>query len=561
MTRPTDGAGASAGPDAAAAPGTPPSDAAETARRTRGSATVAAGIFLSRLAGLVRERVFAHFFGASPLADAWRAALRMPNVIQNLLGEGSLSASFIPIYAGMEEEGRREAARRFAGAAFGLLFVLVGLLALLGIALAPVLVAVLFPRFDVERAEVTVGLVRILFPMTAILVLSAWCLGILNAHRRFLLPYTAPVVWNAAIIGALLLGGLALELEPVALIRFLAWGALLGGALQFGVQLPAALRLLGGFRPSVSTAVEGVREAIRNLVPVVAARGTVNLSGYVDLFLAGLLAAGALAALGYAQVLYMLPISLFGMSVAASELPELARRRGASTAEALAREVGRGMERVVYFLVPATLGYLLLGDVVVATIYRTGEFGGPEVLVTWAVLAGYSIGMGASAVSRLLSSAFYAVKDTRTPARIAYIRVGLSLGVGALLMFPLDRVEAGGGLRMGAAGLAVGASVAAWAELTLLRRALRRRLGAHGVRPGSLVRLGASGIVAVTVALVIKLSLPPLHPVLVGAAVLGPFALVYLASAKLLGISGPLQELRGTRPAPPDGTVEPGDDP
>jgi putative peptidoglycan lipid II flippase len=514
----------------------------EEVRRTRGSVTVGGGILLSRVAGLVRERVFAHFFGASPFADAWRAALRMPNVLQNLLGEGTLSASFIPIYAGMEEEGRRDAARRFAGAVFGLLTATAGLMALLGVLLAPVLVAIFFAGFDPDRQAVTVGLVRILFPMTAVLVLSAWCLGILNSHRRFFLSYAAPVLWNAAMIGALALGGWGAGLEGEALVRLLAWGALLGGGLQFLVQLPLALRLVGGLRPSLSTSVEGVREAIRNFTPVLAARGVVNLSGWLDYALAAFLATGAVAALGYAQTLYILPISLFGMSVAASELPELARRREGAAAEILGQEVGRGMERIAFFLVPSTLAYLVLGEVVVAALYQTGAFGGPEVLLTWGVLAAYAMGMGASASSRLLSSAFYALRDTRTPARVAYLRVALSLSVGAALMLPLDRVQVGEGLRLGAAGLALGASVGAWVELTLLRRSLKTSLGPHGPRRRVLVRFGLAGGAALLVGLGVRLGLaalfPPIHPILEALGVLGAFGGTYLVLTRVMGVGG-----------------------
>jgi putative peptidoglycan lipid II flippase len=515
-------------------------------RRVRGSATVGGGILLSRIAGLVRERVFAHFFGASPFADAWRAALRMPNVLQNLLGEGTLSASFIPIYAGMEEEGRREASRRFAGAVFGLLTATAGLMALLGVLLAPVLVAVLFAGFDPERQAVTTGLVRILFPMTAVLVLSAWCLGILNSHRRFFLSYASPVLWNAAMIGALAAGGWGMGMGGEALVRLLAWGALVGGALQFLVQLPLALRLLGGFRPSLSTAVEGVREAIRNFVPVVAARGVVNLSGWLDYALAAFLATGAVAAMGYAQTLYILPISLFGMAVAASELPELSRR-GEAARETLGTDVGRGMERIAFFLVPSTLGYLVLGDVVVAALYQTGAFGAAEVRLTWGVLAAYALGMGASATSRLLSSAFYALRDTRTPARIAYLRVALSLGTGAALMLPLDRIEVGEGLRLGAAGLALGASVGAWVELVLLRRALADRVGGHGTPPGGLIRLGAAGVGALGIGVLVRTVLPPLHPIPTGVVVLGAFGLTYLALTRVMGVAGPMAGLGSGR--------------
>lgn len=542
----------------------------EEVRRTRGSITVGSGILLSRIAGLARERIFAHFFGASPLADAWRAALRMPNVLQNLLGEGTLSASFIPIYAGMEEEERREASRRFAGAVFGLLTATAGVMALLGVLLAPVLVAVFFAGFDADRQAVTVGLVRILFPMTAMLVLSAWCLGILNSHRRFFLSYAAPIAWNAAMIGALAVGGWGMGLGGEPLIRLLAWGALVGGALQFLVQLPLALRLLGGFRPTLSTSVEGVGEAIRNFTPVLAARGVVNLSGWLDYALAAFLATGAVAALGYAQTLYILPISLFGMSVAASELPELSRQRTGSAARALGEEVSRGMERVAFFLIPSTLGYLVLGDVVVAALYQTGAFGPSEVLVTWGVLAAYAVGMGASASSRLLSSAFYALRDTRTPARIAYVRVALSLGVGATLMLPFDRIQVGEGLRLGGMGLALGASLGAWVELTLLRRALQTPLGAHGPRRRVVARLGGAGAGAVLVGMGVRTLLPDLHPIMEALGVLGAFGLAYLALTRVMGVGGSISHLLPARFRPatsrpesgasqPEGT--PGDDP
>ncbi|MFW5904674.1 MAG: murein biosynthesis integral membrane protein MurJ [bacterium] len=505
---------------------------------------VAAGILLSRLFGLVRERVFAHFFGATPVADAWKAALRLPNLLQNLLGEGTLSASFIPIYADLLDEGREREAARFAGAVLGLLSVSAGLLALLGMLLAPWIVGLFFWGFDPERQALTVGLVRILFPMTALLVISAWNLGILNSHRRFFLSYVAPVVWNAAMIAAMLVGGLRLGMSGADLVFLLAWGALLGGALQLLVQLPLTLRLLDEFRPVVSTKVTGVREAIRNFVPVVAARGAVNLGGWLDYALAAFLTAGAVATLSYAQTLFLLPISLFGMSVAASELPEISRGRGGGGGR-LAREVARAGERVAYFLVPSTVGYIVLGDVVVAAVFETGAFGADEVRVTWVILAAYALGMGASATSRVLSSAFYAVRDTRTPARMAYVRVSLALLLGGLLMLPLDRVRVGV-LGLGAAGLALGSAVAAWTELALLRRKLshlaRRRIEVAG--PG-LGRLLASAAAAGGVGFALRLLLPDAHPWLTALGTLLPFAGVYLVLTRALGVAGPLNDLLG----------------
>lgn len=527
--------------DPAAAAGGP-GEGASVPDRSRASAKVAAGILASRLAGLVRERIFAHFFGASPVADAWRAALRLPNVLQNLLGEGTLSASFIPIYSELLERKRDRDAARFAGAVFGLLTLTAAALAALGILLAPILVGVFFMGFDPDRQALTVDLVRILFPMTALLVVSAWALGILNSHRRFFLPYVAPVFWNAAMIGAMLVGGLGMGLDGGELARILAWGALAGGALQLGVQLPTALRLLGEFRPSLSRQVHGVREAIRNFVPVVAARGAVNLGGWLDYALAAFLAAGAVATLGYAQTLYLLPIALFGMSVAASELPELSRTRGAEVRARLAGDVERATVRVAYFLVPSTLGYLFLGDVVAAAVFQTGAFGEAEVLVTWGVLAAYALGMPASAVSRVLSSAFYALRDTRTPARIAYVRVALSLGAGALLMVPMDQVAVGP-LRLGAAGLALGASIAAWTELYLLRRALRPRLGGTSAGSGALVRMIFSAALASAVGVALHVLLPAWHPWAIAVGTLVPFVGVYVTATVTLRVAQPLGSL------------------
>jgi len=262
----------------------------------RAAASVGSGIFLSKIFGFVRERVFAHYFGASGFADAWYAALRMPNVIRNLLGEGTLSASMIPVYAELLEQGREEDAARFAGAALGILAVVASTLVLAGMALAPYLVPLFFPVWSPEIQTLTVRLIRILLPMTGLFVLSAWALGILNSHRTFFITFVAPVFWNLAMITAMIGGALYFGLEGRSLVVALAWGALVGGGLTLLVQLPFLARHVRGMRISLGHGVEGVGEAIRNFVPVVAARGIVNVSGWIDLILAGRLVPGAVAA-------------------------------------------------------------------------------------------------------------------------------------------------------------------------------------------------------------------------------------------------------------------------
>jgi putative peptidoglycan lipid II flippase len=516
-----------------------------------GAFLVAGGILLSRVAGLVRERIFAQVFGTSLYADVFRAGLRLPNVLQNLLGEGTLSASFIPVYAELLQQGRTREAGRVAGAIFGLLLAVAGLLALVGILLAPVLVSVFLPGFEGERRELTIVITRILFPVTGVLVLSAWSLGILNSHRHFFLPYFAPVLWNAAMIGTLIaLGG---SLPPERLVVALAWGAFAGGVLQFLVQLPTVTRLDRELRISWGTRLAGVREAIRNAGPAVLGRGVVQVSGWIDLVLASFLAAGAVAAIGYAQVLYLLPVSLFGMSVAAAELPELSRLRN-DPVGVLRERTRAGLARVAFYVVPSFVAFVALGDVIVAALYQTGAFGRSDTLFVYFTLVAYTCGLLASTMGRLLASAFFALRDTRTPAWCAAVRVGVAAILGAGLMVQFEPVEpfgpggfrlgsgtfAGlqvGGQPLGAVGLALGSGLAAWIEWLLLRRALRARIGSVGIGAPAWLRLFGAASAGAAVGWAIRSVLPDVHPIVDALCVLGGFGAVYFTAAGLLGLS------------------------
>lgn len=502
-----------------------------------GAPSVAAGIAISRIFGFGREVVFAHYFGNGALADAWRAALRIPNVIQNLLGEGTLSASFIPVYVRLLEEGREEEAGRAAGAVLGLLALMAGVLAALGAWVAPLLAKVVATGFVGDgRAEILVTLLRLLFPMAGVLVVSAWALGILNSHRRFFVAYVAPALWNLTMIVALLAAA-GKGLLGVELVFALAWGALAGGVLQLLFQLPFLLRFVGHTVPSLNTRVAGVREVAGNFLPVMAARGAVNLSALLDTNLASRLTTGAVGVMGYAQTLYLLPISLFSLSVAAAELPELSRDRAAGPGVVRDR-AERAVATVLFWLVPVTVGYVVFREEVMA-IYRTGgAFGETDAIVAGWVLASYALGLPASGASRVLSSAYYALGDTRTPARIAYARIIVSAAVGVALMFPLDRRMVGD-LGLGAAGLAVGASVGAWLELSLLRRVLGCRLSGFSLGGTRVARYLLAAAVAVVAGLGSRLLLPPVPPMLAAAATILPVAVAYLWVANALGVSPP----------------------
>lgn len=524
------------------------------------AATVASGILASRLLGFVRERLIAHYFGVSAFTDVLTTAFRGPNVLQVLFGEQSLSAAFIPIYARMVEDGREREAGRFAGAIFGLLLAAAATLSLAGVLLARPIVAVLAAGYlddaadgaAVDRYELAVRAVRWIFPMTGLLMLSAWCLGVLNSHRRFFLSYFAPVLWNVAIIATLAVAGshwLGPEASVAAAERTLiavCIGALGGGLLQFLVQLPTTLRLLEGFRVSLSTRVEGVRAALAAFGPVLAGRGVVQVSLYLDHFLATLIAVGAPSAIRWGSFLYALPVSLFGISVAAAELPELARAADRRP-DLLLERSRRSLRQMAFLVVPTAVGYLVFGLLIVGTLYGSGKFSEADGWLVYLVLAAYTLGLPASTSSRLLQNLFYALGDTRSPARVAALRVTVAALVGAALMFWLDRFAlaevvgrelSGQTLFLGAVGLAVGSALGSWLELIALRRILMRRMPEHRLEAPPLAPPAAHlglALVAMLPAALLWRWLPEWPVAAQGALVVGLYAALYLGGAALLG--------------------------
>jgi len=620
------------GPDAARDHGPDQSQADEPSRS--GASSVAAGIFSSRITGLIRERVVAHFFGVGAVADVWAVVFRVPNILQNLLGEGTISAAFIPTYSRLIDDGRHEDAGRFAGAIFGLLLAVAAAISIAGILLAGPIVAISAPGFlndatqvaagtlSVDRYALSVQALRITFPMTGVLVLAAWALGVLNSHRRFFVPYVAPVLWNVATIACLAGGALywtgsvagtgVLDAGPSdvdTLSRLLlagCGGALLGGVLQFGVQLPFVAQQIRGFEWSLSMDVVGVRDAVRAVGPVIAGRGVAQVSAFLDQFLASvLLAAGALSGLRFALLLYMLPISLFGISVTAAELPELSRlgsdrageppadaeRVGNETSpqkrstnpvgdanatetsnaaagdsdaggpaagdsdaggpaagdpvDAFVERLRRSLGQLAFLTVPTVVGYGVFGYLLVGALLRTGQFGVQDQWLVYLTLVTYSAGILATAMSRLLQNAFYAINDTSTPARLAVVRVAISTAVAIPMMLLLRGTSVGevvgqsfGStiLFLGVLGLGIGASAGAWVELTALLRALRRSVPAVQVPWSSIGRMALLSVVTALPALGLWAALPGGSMLLLAPAVGGAFAAAYLGAAYLLDL-------------------------
>lgn len=538
----------------------PPAPAAH-ARGGGHAFLVASGIFLSRISGLVRQRVFAYYLGSGAVAGVFNAALRIPNLLQNLLGEGVLSSSFIPVYANLLARREDEEADRVAGAVAGLLAAAVAVLVAVGILATPLIVELVTPGLSGEDHALAVRLVRILFPATGTLVLSAWCLGVLNSHRRFFLSYAAPVVMNGAVIAALVLAGWAVRgsfAERLAvearIAGWVAWGYVAGAVAQVAVQVPTARALLGrGFRPSLDAARASVRTVLHNFAPALVGRGVVQLSAFVDTVYASYVGTRGLAALGYQQILYLLPISLFGMAISASELPAMSAALGTPEAVAaqLRARLDGGLSRLAFFVIPSAAAFLLLGDVVAGAFFQTGRQSAADTRYLWLVLMGSTVGMLAATMGRLYASAFYALKDTRTPLWFALARLALTAG---LAWWAAVRMPGALGVpqEIGLVGITATTGLAAWVEYALLRRALNRRIGATGLPARTAARLWGSAAVAGAVGLGVKAALttwrgpmpgvaeqwgggflppPRMHPALSAAPILAAYGAVYLALA------------------------------
>jgi putative peptidoglycan lipid II flippase len=502
----------------------------------RSAFLVGSGILLSRIAGLVRDRVFAHYFGNSAAADAFKAAFRIPNLLQNLFGEGVLSASFIPVYARLIAHESTAEAGRVAGAIAALLTFVTFLLVLLGVLATPYLIDLIVPGFEGEKRALTIRLVQILFPGAGLLVLSAWCLGILNSHGRFFMSYTAPVIWNAAMIAVLVGFGGRVPQSPLA--EILAWGSVGGSALQLGIQLPSVLRLVKSLRLSLNVVLPGVQTVVRNFVPAFIGRGVVQISAYVDALLASFLPTGAVAALSYAQALYILPLSLFGMSVSVAELPAMSSARGndQEIATYLHRRLNAGLRQVAFFIVPSAVAFLALGDVLVAAIYQSGRFTHGDAVYVWSVLAGAAVGLLASALGRLYTSTYYALHDTRTPLYYAIVRVILTTMLGYLCALPLPTalgIEA----RWGVAGLTASAGLAGWVEFALLRHTLNRKIGGTGLPVPFLAQLWSAAAAGAAAVWALKVALGPRHPILMAVLILVPYGVIYFAITYGWGLS------------------------
>lgn len=505
------------------------------------SLLVSAGMLLSRVAGLARQRLFGHYFGLGAEADAFGAALRIPNFLQNLFGDGVLSASLIPVYSRLVAQQGREEADRVARTILALLGLVVSVIVLAGVLFTPFFVDVVAYGFEGDKRELTIMLVRIMFPGVGLLVGSAWCLAILNTHGKFFNSYAAPTLWNAAIMIALIWGR---HQSLPTLAIYAAWGAVAGSVLQVLTQLPQVIAVMSaGWAKTTLRRTPEVSEVIASSIPVILSRGAIQVSAFVDGLLASGLGDGPVAALANAQSLYMFPYSLFGMAISSAALPAMSAANHSEDTSGLARHLVDGQRMLIVLMVPSVVGFLAFGDVMSGLLFETGRFTGTDSRFVWAIVAGSAVGLIATTIGRYYASAFYALGDTKTPARFAFVRIALVVLLGILMargipyVFHLD-------LKWGTPGLTLSAGIAGWVEFALLRSALRKRIVDFAVPASFLMKCWAVAALAAAVTTGLRwVDVPHRFFPARNLAILLTFGLVYLAGAAAVGVL-PVQDLR-----------------
>lgn len=440
------------------------SEAASVLKNTR---VIAVLTFASRLLGLAREIVFGYFFGTGAVLSAFRLAFVIPNLSRRLFGEGALSSSLIPILSESVVRDGDERARRLAGAVLGWLAVFLGGF----IIVAELVLAVV----RAMRPELALDLIAILMPYMLLICVAAVAGGVLNIRSHFVVPAAAPLVLNLAIIIAAALGAWAGR-DEVSLMRWVCMAVIISGALQMVAQLAALKRLR--FRPIFSLSREdpNLRRVLSMMGPMVFGLSAVQFSVLTDYLIAYVVVRDPAgepvgpAILGYAQYLYQLPLGVIGISLATAVFPVMSGCAARRDHEGLSHVVIKGLRTTLFIGLPASVGLIFVARPLVAVLFERGDFDAADTRRVAAALVCYAVGMGAYFANHVLIRTFYALKDTRTPVRIAAWMVGLNIVIGATLVFtPLQE-----------RGLALATSITAIGQTVALTAVLRRRLPGLG---------------------------------------------------------------------------------
>ena len=426
----------------------------------RSIATVGGYTGISRVLGFVRDILIANVVGASPVADAFFAAFRLPNLFRRLFAEGAFNAAFVPLFARRLEQEGEAAAKRFAEEALSVL--ITGLLVISAAAMAgmPWFIYVIGSGFsqDPEKLALAVELSRITFPYLLFMAVVALISGVLNSLYRFAAAAAAPILLNILFILALTLV-LPFTGAPGYLM---AWTVCLAGAAQMIFLAVAAARAGMKLRLPRPRFTPGVRRLLVLLVPGVLSAGALQINIFVGSSIASW-QEGAFSYLYYADRVYQLPLGLIGIAIGIVLLPDMARKLRSGAEEAAMHSLNRGLEFALLLTLPATLALLVIPGAIVGGLFQHGAFGQADAAATAAALAAFAGGLPAYVLVKILQPAFYAREDTVTPFRFSVVSVIANIVLSLLLFLTLDHV-----------GIALATALAAWLNTLLLVWSLRR---------------------------------------------------------------------------------------
>lgn len=445
---------------------------------------------MSRVLGLMREQVQSYYFGAGFVTDAFLAAFRIPNLLRDLFAEGALSSAFVPTFTAVKEREGAEAAWRLANRLFTVLAAILAGVTLAIFLFAPAIMRVYAAGFTPAKLDLAVTMTRILAPFLMAVAVAAVAMGILNTYGRFFVPALAPAVLNvAAILGVVLLGPVFVRFGWPAGLS-LAVGAMIGGALQFAVQVPAMRSLGFRLRPDWAPKDPGLVRIAGLMLPATIGQAATQINFLVDTWLASRYGNGPITWLSLAFRLIQLPIGLFGVAIGMANLARVSRDAAAGDRDGLRVNLSAALRAAALLALPATAGLVALREPIIALIFEHGRFDHASTLSTAAALLCYALGLYAYAVTKIQVPTFYALGDTRVPVMASTLAVLAKLVANAAFVFALPRFGVSPFL-----GLALSTSVAAWTNFGILALGLRRRAGSiagHGVVPATLAMVAVS---------------------------------------------------------------------
>jgi putative peptidoglycan lipid II flippase len=410
-------------------PSLPPATKAEKLN-TKAAGIVGMAVLCSRLLGLAREQIFAALFGGGRLMDAFTIAFRIPNLLRDLFAEGALSTSFITTFSKTIATDGDRAAWQLANKVATMTVIVLSSITIVGIITAPWLVHVLAPGFDGEKAALTITLTRIMYPFILLVSLAALVMGMLNAKEVFGVPAMASSFFNlGSIISGVALGyWLDPNFGPRALMGS-AIGTLIGGAMQFGVQLPALRRIGYVFRPDFQWRDKGVKAILRLMGPSVVAASTTQVNVLINSIFASKLGDGPTFWLSIAFRLMQLPLGIFGVALGTVALPLLARMAAVGNMVSFRSELSRGMRLAFLMTIPSTIGLIMLAEPIMSVLYQHHKFTAFEAGEAAGALRFYAIGLSGYAALKVLVNAFYALDRRKTPMFVSFSAVALNLAL------------------------------------------------------------------------------------------------------------------------------------